>query len=345
MAATWYIILAFMLTAYVVLDGFDFGAGIVHLYVAKTDEERKQVFAAIGPVWDANEVWLIASGGVLLFAFPHAYAAAFSGLYLPLMIALWLLILRGCAIAFRSELEHRLWRTFWDSVFAHASGAVALVLGVALGNVLRGVPIDSAGWFSEDLFGSSNAAGRVAAIDAYTLLLGVFSFAVLGAHGATFLQWRLAGEVGERSRRAAVVLWWATLVLASVTTSVTVALQPLFVARFLHRPWLWPVPMIAVLSLLVVVMSLRRRRELRTFLASGGFIAAMLLGAAGALFPDIVRSAADESRSITAYSATSERAGLMSGLIWWVPATAVAIAYFTYLFHSMRRKVGDRLGH
>ena len=149
-----------MLTTYAVLDGFDFGVGLLHLIVAKTDEERREVIAAIGPVWDGNEVWLIATGGVLVFAFPRAYAAAFSGLYLPLMMVLWLLILRGISIEFRSKVEHPLWRTGFDTIFAVASGLMALVLGVALGNLVRGVPVDASGWFSEDLFTNLDPTGK-----------------------------------------------------------------------------------------------------------------------------------------------------------------------------------------
>src|SRR5579883_1458373 len=162
MYALWYALLAFMLTVYVILDGFDFGAGILHLFIAKSDRERRTVLAAFVPVWDGNEVWLVAFGGTLVFAFPRAYATAFSGFYLPLMMVLWLLVLRGVAIEFRSLEENPLWRSFWDAVFALASAVLALVLGVALGNVLRGVPIDRAGWFQAPLFASE---GRTGAID------------------------------------------------------------------------------------------------------------------------------------------------------------------------------------
>src|SRR5437868_13328450 len=135
--AVWFIVIAGMLSVYVVLDGFDFGAGILHLFVAKTDEERRTVFATIGPIWDGNEVWLIASGGIIVFAFPRAYAAGFSGFYLPLMMVLWLLILRGLAIEFRSKEENPLWRSFWDGTFAFSSTLMAIVLGAALGNLIR----------------------------------------------------------------------------------------------------------------------------------------------------------------------------------------------------------------
>src|SRR5438045_7729085 len=148
MATIWFLLIALMLAVYVVLDGFDFGAGILHLFVARSDAERRTVLAAIGPVWDGNEVWLIASGGVLVFAFPRAYSAGFSGFYMPLMMALWLLILRGISIEFRSHQPNPLWRSFWDGAFAFSSTLMAVLLGAALGNILRGVPPTEHGFLS-----------------------------------------------------------------------------------------------------------------------------------------------------------------------------------------------------
>src|SRR5262249_14860787 len=141
-----------MLVAYVVLDGFDLGAGIVHLFVARTEEERRIVLRSIGPFWDGNEVWLIAAGGTLYFAFPGLYASSFSRFYLPLMIVLWLLILRGVAIEFRAHTESLVMKPFWDVTFSFASGLLAIFYGAALGNVVRGVPLDASGYFFEPLW-------------------------------------------------------------------------------------------------------------------------------------------------------------------------------------------------
>src|SRR5450631_2712915 len=137
METIWYCLVAVMIAVYVVLDGFDMGAGIVHLFVARTEGERRAVLGSIGPVWDGNEVWLLAGGGTLYFAFPGLYASSFSGFYLPLMIVLWLLILRGISIEFRSHVNSELWHTFWDTIFAGASGLLAVFYGTALGNVVR----------------------------------------------------------------------------------------------------------------------------------------------------------------------------------------------------------------
>src|ERR1700680_4750352 len=152
MRTLWFCLVAGMITMYVLLDGFDLGAGAIHLLVAKTDEERRQVLASIGPVWDGNEVWLIAAGGTLYFAFPRLYASSFSGFYLPLTIVLWLLILRGIGIEFRAHIESPVWQDFFDVIFSVSSILLAVFFGAALGNVVRGVPLDSTGYFFEPLW-------------------------------------------------------------------------------------------------------------------------------------------------------------------------------------------------
>ena len=145
METLWFCLVAVMLAVYVVLDGFDLGAGIVHLSSARTDAERRRCSRSIGPVWDGNEVWLLAGGGTLYFAFPALYASSFSGFYLPLMIVLWLLILRGISIEFRNHVDTPIWGAFWDVVFCGSSPLLAIFFGAALGNVVRGVPLDKAG--------------------------------------------------------------------------------------------------------------------------------------------------------------------------------------------------------
>lgn len=340
MAVTWYFLIAMMLTTYAVLDGFDFGAGILHLVVAKTDAERRMVMGAIGPVWDGNEVWLIASGGVLVFAFPRAYSAGFSGLYLPLMMVLWLLILRGVAIEFRSKVEHALWRSFFDTMFAVASTIMAVVLGVALGNLVRGVPLDETGWFQEDLFTDLRPTGaRLGAIDVYTALVGVFSLATLTAHGATYLALKTTGPVHERSVNAARRLWPVVIALGAGLTAATVATQPAHFAELIHRPWLWPLPLLAIASAMLCPRALARGEEGRAFLLSCAFIATLLLATTGTLYPVILRSTVDPCYTLDAFNASSPRATLLIGLVVWLPAIALALGYFTYLYRTFRGKV------
>lgn len=340
MAATWYFLIAFMLMTYAVLDGFDFGVGILHLFVSKTDDERREVLGAIGPVWDGNEVWLIASGGVLLFAFPRAYSAAFSGLYLPFMMVLWLLVLRGIAIEFRSKLDHSLWRAGFDGVFAFSSTTMAFVLGVALGNIVRGVPLDETGWFHEDLFTDFRATGpHLGAIDLYTGFMGIFAACALAAHGATYLVWKTEGPVRDRSRLLARRLWPIVLGLGALLTAATAVTQPAHFAVFLVRPWLWPLSLAAIGSAIFARRALGRGQEARAFASSCAFVAGLLLATVGTLYPILLRSTVEAKYSLDAFNASSPRATLVIGLVVWTPAIALALGYFAYLYRSFRGKV------
>jgi cytochrome d ubiquinol oxidase subunit II len=200
-----------MIAGYVVLDGFDLGAGIIHLFVARTESEHRQVLNSIGPVWDGNEVWLLAGGGTLYFAFPALYSAAFSGFYLALMIVLWLLMLRGISIEFRNHIDTEVWKPFWDVVFGGASAVLALVFGIALGNVVRGVPLDSTGFFFLPLWVDLSVGGEPGIIDWYTLLVGVAGFFVLALHGCLWVAYRTSGALHIRSRQFAERVWWVVL--------------------------------------------------------------------------------------------------------------------------------------
>ncbi len=344
MIAAWYVVLAAMLSAYAVLDGFDFGAGILHLVVARTDEERRHVLGAIGPLWDGNEVWFIAAGGLFVFAFPHAYAAAFSGLYLALMIVLWLLVLRGLSIELRSMVEHPLWKDAWDAVFACASAMMAVVLGVALGNVVRGVPLDASGYFREDLF-VGTGVGQVGALDPFTAVFGLFAFAALAAHGATFLAWKTPGEVSRRSRAFGRHAWTLVFVVGASATALLVWRVPIFFDAFLARPWLWPLPVFALASAFAARRWLERGAEVRAFLASSAFLVSMLAATAGTLFPILLRSTIAPAFTIDAYGAATGRSALASGLAILAPALALAIGYFAYLFRAFRGKSDGATHH
>jgi cytochrome d ubiquinol oxidase subunit II len=332
MPTVWFAILALMLTAYAVLDGFDFGAGILHLFVAKTDAERRTVLSAITPFWGANEVWLIAAGGVFVFAFPRAFAAAFSGLYLPLTLVIWLVVLRGLSIEIRSELEHSLWRRGFDAIFAVSSATMAIVLGVALGNVIRGVPLDGSGYFHEDLFGGASGA-----LDAYTIAMGVFALVTLSGHGATFLAWKTDDALHARCMRWATWSYRVQLALVVVATALTFVRVPVLFALVLGRPWLWPLPLAGLASGGWVLRLVSRDRARAAFLASCGFIACFLVATAAALFPTILRSTVDPEYSLAATSATSSHA-LAIGFALWIIGIALVAFYFTYLFRSMAGK-------
>jgi cytochrome d ubiquinol oxidase subunit II len=331
MATAWFCLLAFMLTMYVVLDGFDLGAGILHLFVS----DRRVVLAAIGPVWNGNEVWLIASGGLLVFAFPRVYAVSFSGIYLPLMLVLWLLILRGLAIELRSHHGNELWHQFFDVVFAGGSTALALIFGIALGNVLRGVPLDQTGMFELGLF--SGRAGEYGAIDWYTLSVGVFAVAVLAGHGAMFLRWKTHLDLGGLAGR----VWIVTALLAVAVSIETAFVHWRLFQHLAERPGLWILPLAVIAGFIAVFVALAGNLELPGFIASSVVIAGLLALSAGALYPQILPSTVDPRYALDV-THSNDHGSLAIGLAWWIPAIALAIGYFAYVFRSFRGKAtGD----
>src|SRR6266568_848500 len=195
METLWFIIVAVMLTAYVVLDGFDLGAGVIYPFIAKTSDDRRRVLRAIGPVWDGNEVWLLAAGGTLYFAFPQLYASGFSGFYLPLMMVLWLLMLRGIGIEFRTHMEHPVWWSFFDFVFSISSLLLAIFFGAAIGNVVRGVPLNADGYFFEALWTNFRVGTYPGILDWYTVLTGVLAMVTLTVHGAHYIALKTEGSI------------------------------------------------------------------------------------------------------------------------------------------------------
>src|SRR6266446_805728 len=215
METLWFCLVALMVAVYVVLDGFDLGAGIIHLYVARSDRERRQVIRAIGPVWDGNEVWLLAAGGTIFCAFPALYASGFSGFYLPLMVAVWLLILRGLSLELRSHLPNDLWRSLWDAVFAGASALLAVAFGAALGNVIRGVPLDASGYFFLPFFTNFQPGAAPGVLDWYTIPIGMAAALAITMHGALWIALKTDGEVRNRARGMVGRLWWGVVVLAA----------------------------------------------------------------------------------------------------------------------------------
>ena len=263
----WFIILALMLTMYAVLDGFDLGVGALHLWVGRNDDERGRAIGSIGPVWNGNEVWLIASGGAMVVAFPHLYASAFSGFYLALMLVLWLLILRGVGIELRHQIDDPLWRQAWDVTFSGASALLAVLFGVALGNVMRGVPFDAQGEF---------LGSFALLLNPFAVLGGVVSLVLLSLHGAAYLFIKTDGEMQARARRAIGVLWWVSLagIIAIVIASFLV--RPDFTANFLRWPFLLIAPLLAVAALVMVKRYASRGAERETFISTSALIVGLL---------------------------------------------------------------------
>jgi cytochrome bd ubiquinol oxidase subunit II len=344
MEAVWFAIVSAMLAVYAVLDGFDFGVGAIHRLVARTDEERRTVLAAIGPIWDGNEVWLIAAGGVLFVAFPRVYATAFSGFYMALMIVLWLLILRGVAIEFRSHQENPLWREFWDTIFTFASALLAIVFGATLGNLIRGVPLGEHGLPGMPLFTNFRPGREPGILDWYTGLVGLFTLVALMVHGALYLAWRTAGPVRERSLAFAREAWKAALVLWVAATAATAWVQPEVVAGLFARPWALLFVALAIAGAWGVFLFPRRDRDLAAFLSSSAFLLGMAAASLAGHYPFWLRSTLNPSFSLTASNTASDSYGLGVALTWWAIGIALVIGYFAFLFRWMRGKVRVETG-
>jgi cytochrome d ubiquinol oxidase subunit II len=338
METIWFCLVALMITVYVLLDGFDLGAGAIHLLVAKTDQERREVLASIGPVWDGNEVWLIAAGGTLYFAFPALYASGFSGFYLPLMIVLWLLILRGASIEFRNHIKSAVWDPFWDFLFSASSLLLAVFFGAALGNVVRGVPLDSSGYFFEPLWTDFRLGDETGILDWYTILVGVLALLALVMHGALWVQMKTTGAVSERAAKLARATWWAVLVLTALVTWVTFDIQPQVKANLTTWPWGLVFPLLAVAGLAGVQFELIKCAEQRAFLASCAYLTGMLTSVVFGLYP-MVLPARNPIYSLTATNAKAGAYGLKIGLMWWAIGMILATGYFTFVYRSFAGKV------
>jgi cytochrome d ubiquinol oxidase subunit II len=339
MQTLWFILIGFMLTMYVVLDGFDLGAGAIHLWAAKTNEERRMILQAIGPVWDGNEVWLIAAAGSMFFSFPVLYASSFSGFYLPLIIVLWLLMLRGIAIELRSHIQNPVWVSFWDGVFFIGSSLLTIFYGAALGNVVRGVPLDKNGHFFEALWTDFNPySSNPGILDWYTILIGLLALAVLTAHGANYIAVKTEGVVNVRSRRIARLAWFATIVLAVLGTIATFSVQPAISASFGSRPWEIIFPLIALAGLIGMGYYNFRQRDLEAFFSSCTFIVGMLASAAISLYPDVL-PAVNPANSLTIQNASASQYAQTVGLVWWIIAIILASIYFIVTYRLFWGKV------
>lgn len=371
METFWFIVLIAMLTGYVILDGYDFGAGIVHLLWARDEQEKAAVTRSIGPFWDANEVWLIAGGGVLFFAFPTLYASSFSGFYLPLMLILWLLIFRAIGLEMRHFWSHPLWNAIWDRAFGVASLLLALFFGLALGNVVRGVNLggveDGVSRFDPQYFflplwdGSLSPYGQnLGIIDWFTLILGIVGLVTLTLHGANWVIYKTDSPLNDRLRRIVPRLSLALLVLVPLSVVAWVSVRPDALTNFNAQPVLWLIPAISFFSLVMLTVLGRFRANAASenaptvskkgikgalakdgagFFLSTTFIAASAISTGISLYPTLLHSRNTVHPDLTIHNATTTQTGLSTGLVWWPFAAVLVIVYFVAQFRAFRGKL------
>ena len=339
METLWFCLVAVMIAGYVVMDGFDIGAGIIHHSVARNEEEWRIVLRTIGPVWNGNEVWLLAAGGTLYFAFPALYASSFSGFYLPLMMVLWLLILRGISIELRNHIDSPVWKPFWDAGFTLSSALLAIFFGAALGNVVRGVPLDSSGVFFLPLWTDFGIGGQLGILDWYTVPVGVLAFLALAQHGALWVALKTEGDVQRRAGQVASAAWFGVVVMTVVVTIFTLQVQPLVPANLAAHPWGGLFPALAACGLLMILARGHGRRDRLGFLGSCAYLVGMLASAAFGVFPYVLPARPDAGLSLTIHNTSTSPYGLTVGLICWIPGMLLALGYVVFTYRHFAGKV------
>lgn len=339
METLWFCLIAVMIAVYVVLDGFDLGAGVIHLFVAKTNEERKAVLESIGPFFDGNEVWLLAAAGTIFFAFPALYASSFQGFYLPLMVVLWLFMARGLSLELRNHLDTPVWRPLWDAGFSASSGLLAIVFGAALGNIVRGVPLDDGHEFFLPFWTNWTPGTSPGILDWFTVTTGVTALAALTLHGSLWVSYKTTGAVAERSSKLVMRLFIPVGILTVVLSLMTFAVQPHVLSSFRQDLWGVVFPLLAIAGLVYAFIMNRARKELNAFLGSCAYLTGMLTSAAFGLFPYVLPSCLDAGASLTISNAAPAAYGLRIALFWWLPGMALAIGYSAFVHRRFAGKV------
>jgi cytochrome d ubiquinol oxidase subunit II len=340
MADFWFDVVTVMLGMYAVTDGFDLGAGALHLFLARDDRERRQILAAIGPWWDGNEVWLLAAGGALFVAFPRVLASGLSGFYFAIFLVLWCLLGRGVAIEFRHAVAHPMWKAFWDAVFFACSLLLAVFFGAALGNLIRGLPLDAGGWFSLTLFTNFTARPPVGILDVYTIAAGAFTALVLCTHGAAFLAMRCEGGVESRALALYSRLLIARTIAWPVMTLATWAVFP-GLWHALTKPGVWAGVLFALqATFFAFLLPARTGRTGRmAFGQSVMFITGLLVATASALRPALLRSIGDPALSLTFHNSAAAEHGLRIAANWLALGLPLAVLYLLVLMRLHRARV------
>ena len=327
---TWYVLFIAIISGYVILDGFDLGVGMLSPFLARNDHDRRILLNSIGPVWDGNEVWLVLGGGALFAAFPLVYASLFSGFYLAMMLVLLVLIMRTVAIEFRSKRPEAWWRSLWDWTFTISSFGITILLGVALGNVIRGVALDQQGNMSVSL---------VDLLNPYSIALGLVAVSMLCLHGAIFLSQKADGELLEKVKSLIPKLLVSFFVLMTVLIGWTLLRDDQVTQNFKDRPWTVIFPVLAFLSIVTAWLFVRRGAYLSAFLASATMIALLLGAVACGMYPVMLRSTTDSAFDLTVQNASSAKETLTVMFVIALIGLPFVLLYTAGVYYFFRGKV------
>jgi cytochrome bd ubiquinol oxidase subunit II len=332
----WFILVGVLFTGYAMLDGFDLGIGALHLFTKK-DEERRVLLNSIGPVWDGNEVWLVTGGGALFAAFPNVYATVFSGFYLAFYLLLAALIFRAVAIEFRSKQPMRWWRQMWDVSFSVGSILSSLLIGVALGNLAWGIPIDANGEFAGTFLGL---------LRPYPLLVGVTTVALFMMHGAIYGVMKTEGALHDKLRGWAMNSIIFFVICAATTTMATLLYVPHITARVHDNPWLFSLVLANMLAIANIPREFHHGRDWRAFLSSCAAMISLMALFAIDQYPNMVFSWPNPADSLTIYNSASSPKTLGIMLVIAAIGVPIVIAYTICIYWIFRGKVKiDRMSY
>ena len=324
----WFLLVGILITGYAILDGFDLGTGMIHLFT-KDEKEKRVNLNAIGPVWDGNEVWLLTGGGALFAAFPIVYATVFSGFYLAFVLLLVALIFRAVSFEFRKYAEPAQ-KKYWDFAFGVGSLIPALLYGVAIGNVLRGLPIDAKGFYEGNFFGLLNP---------YSIVVGLLSLTMFLMHGAIYLSLKSEGTQKQRMTSLANKTWIAFVVLYAAATFYTIFTSPYLFENSLQNPLFWILIVLLFASVISIPIFLNANKIGYAFTGSALTITSMILLTALSLFPKLVPSIINPDYSLTIYNASSTPRTLETMLIIALIGMPIVIAYTVIIYKIFKGKV------
>jgi len=352
MEILWAVILVMMLTIFIVMDGADFGAGIIHLFFAKTEKDKKSIINAIGPFWDGNEVWLIAGGGVLFLAFPTLYASSFSGFYLPLIMVLWLLIFRGIGLELRNLVDNNIWKTIWDKAFGISSLLLALFFGAALGNVVRGVNLggiengiakyESIYFFTplwNENFSPLNIHQGV--LDWFTVIIGVIAIVALSIQGATWIIFKTNSDLNSQLKNLIKKLAISLIFLTLLSILAWFYVKPNALDNYFEHLVLWIFPLGSVIGIIGLIRIKSYKQDYTGFIFSTLFIVSSFASTAVALFPVLLPSTNDVNPALTVYNAAASEYSLNVGIVWWIISFVLVIGYFYFVHRIFKGKLDD----
>ncbi len=338
MEILWYIIIAVVLSVFFILDGYDFGAGIIHLFFAKTEEDKKVIAKSAGLFWDSNEVWLVAAGGLLFMAFPTFYASVFSGFYLPLIFVLWLIIFRAIGLELRSHFKYQMWRDIWDKSFGLSSLLLALFFGIALGNVVRGVnlggvedglPIYEPFYFFLPLWNSSFSPENThpGVIDWFTIVIGIIAVITLSIHGANWIILKTNSSINKKL--ISVILWLNSILVVLTIFSVSIwhLINPEPFANFGKMPYLIIFPLLYLAGIFGLFFIKRIKNELFGFICSSLIIVGGITSSLASMFPVILPSTNTVNESLTIYNTSASDYGLSVAVGWGIIGFILLIVY------------------